>query len=93
MDKVFEKHDINELMQNERWSKIREMVRPHFKQIGRPLAEPKEVNEGKLLAIFVSQYNILQKSPTTSLCATWKSSNRPQCQQTKNTQMHVTLHL
>jgi predicted alternative tryptophan synthase beta-subunit len=49
MDKVFEKHNINELMQNERWAQIREMVTPHFEKIGRPLNTSKatETIEGK----------------------------------------------
>lgn len=37
MDKVFEKHDVNEMMKNESWSNIRLMVEPHFEKIGRPL--------------------------------------------------------
>lgn len=37
MDKVFENYDVNEMMQNKRWSEIRSIVEPHFERIGRPL--------------------------------------------------------
>lgn len=37
MDNVFERNNVNELMKDERWTKIKELVAPHFEKIGRPL--------------------------------------------------------
>ncbi|KAI6176760.1 Acyl CoA binding protein [Aphelenchoides bicaudatus] len=57
MDKVFKEREINELMQDERWSKIREMVRPHFANIGRPLDNqpPKALNQNNAQSSKVEQ--------------------------------------